>query len=137
MLSRPRSGWQHRLNVLALLLRPSQSFARPNLFYNGLLPIQRLTLHLAASVQLRASPVSLAPEFPLLLFRLPAGCLVAGIVAVMHFDEHTRWLTTPFLRGFPPFETKTISRFTVNESETRKRINRPLFHLPLGYEDSP
>src|SRR6267143_470666 len=81
----------------------TRASARPNLLYNGAYyQIQRLTLHLAASVQLRASPVSLAPEFPLLALSIASRVPSCGIVAVMHFDEHTGWLTTPFLRGFPP-----------------------------------
>ena len=38
--------------------------------------IQRLTLHLATSAQLRVSPPSLGVEFPHRLFRLPDGFLV-------------------------------------------------------------
>ena len=53
--------------------------ARPNLHDNGAhYQIQRLTLHLAAAAQLRVSPIALAAEFPLWLFRLPAGFLVAA-----------------------------------------------------------
>jgi len=64
--------------------------------------IQRLTLHLAASVQLHVSPVTLAAEFPLLTLSIVSWVPSCRIVTVTHFDEHTGWLTTPFLRGLPP-----------------------------------
>jgi hypothetical protein len=81
----------------------TRASARPNLLYNGAhYQIQRLTLHLAASVQLRVSPATLAAEFPLLSLSIDSRVPSCRIAAVTHFDEHTRWLTTPFLRGFPP-----------------------------------
>ena len=64
--------------------------------------IQRLTLHLAASVPLHVSPVTLAAEFPLLALSIASRVPICRIVSVTHFDEHTGWLTTPFLRGYPP-----------------------------------
>jgi hypothetical protein len=94
------------LSLASLLLLPaafSKALARTNLLYNGAdYQIQRLTLHLAASVQLRVSPAPLAAEFPLLSLSIDSRVPSCRIVAVKHFDEHTRWLTTPFLRGFPP-----------------------------------
>jgi hypothetical protein len=93
-------------SLTPLLLLPasfSRALAHPNLLYNGAYyQIQRLTLHLAASVQLRVSPASLAAEFPLLALSIASRVPSCRLVAVTHFDEHTRWLTTPFLRGFPP-----------------------------------
>ena len=107
-------------SLAPLLLLPaafSRALARTNLLYNGAYyQIQRLTLHLAASVQLRASPVTLAPEFPLLSLSIDSRVPSCRIVAVTHFDEHTRWLTTPFFEGLPtPLSLETISRSTENE----------------------
>ncbi len=56
-------------SLAPLLLLPAsstRSLAHPNFEHNGAnYQIQRLTLHLAASAQLRVSPVTLAAEFPL------------------------------------------------------------------------
>jgi len=69
-------------SLAPLQLLPASStkaLAHPNSEHNGAnYQIQRLTLHLAAFVQLRVSPTLLAAEFPFSLFRLPAGFLVAA-----------------------------------------------------------
>ena len=71
----------------------SRALARTNLLYNGAnYQIQRLTLHLAASVQLRVSPAPLAAEFPLLSLSIDSRVPSCRIVTVTHFDEHTRRL---------------------------------------------
>src|SRR6266498_1515732 len=67
-----------------------------------LVSVQRLTLHLAALVQLRVSPATLAAEFPLLSLSIVSRVPSCHVAAVTHFDEHTGWLTTPFLGGYPP-----------------------------------
>ena len=89
-----------------LLLLPAASTkasAHSHSEHNGAnYQIQRLTLHLAAFVQLRASPATLAAEFPLLALSIASRVPSCRIVAVTHFDEHTGWLTIPFLRGHPP-----------------------------------
>ena len=102
---RPRSGRQalvfSALASVACVL--SKRLGPPFFSHNGAYyQIQRLTLHLAASAQLRVSPASLARRVSALTLsivsRVPSCCLAA----VTHFDEHTGWLTTPFLRGLPP-----------------------------------
>ena len=93
-------------SVTSLPLLPASfttALARPNLLYNGAnYQIQRLTLHLSASAQLHVSPATLAAEFPLLALSIASRVPSCRIAAVTHFDEHTGWLTTPFLRGLPP-----------------------------------
>ena len=107
------------LTQLPLLPASStRSSAHPNLEPNGAnYQIQRLTLHLAASVQLHASPATLAAEFPLLALSIASRVPGCRLVTVTHFDEHRGWLTIPFLRGFPPPCSEAISRFTVDASD--------------------
>lgn len=92
-------------SLAPLLLLPASStiaLAHPNFEHNGAnYQIQRLTLHLAASAQLRVSPATLAAEFPPLTLSIVSRVPSCRIVAVTHFDEHTGWLTTPFPEGIP------------------------------------
>ena len=89
-----------------LLLLPASfttALARPNLLYNGAnYQIQRLTLHLAASVQLHVSPAHLSRRVSALALSIASRVPSCCIAVVTHFDEHTGWLTTPFLGGYPP-----------------------------------
>ena len=111
----------------------SRALARTNLLYNGAnYQIQRLTLHLAASVQLRVSPAPLAAEFPLLSLSIDSRVPSCRIVTVTHFDEHTRRLNYSFLEGIPtPLSLGTISRFTENEKL------RPYTVSSVGGSSSP
>lgn len=97
---------QHVLVSSDLLLLPAsstKSSAHPNSEHNGAnYQIQRLTLHLAAFVHSVFLQTTLAPEFPLLTLSIASRVPSCRIAAVTHFDEHTGWLTTPFLRGHPP-----------------------------------
>jgi hypothetical protein len=92
-------------SLAPLLLLPASStiaLAHPNFEHNGAnYQIQRLTLHLAASAQLRVSPATLAAEFPLLTLSIVSRVPSCRLVAVTHFDEHSGWLTTPFPEGIP------------------------------------
>jgi hypothetical protein len=92
-------------SLAPLLLLPAAStiaLAHPNFEHNGAnYQIQRLTLHLAASAQLRVSPATLAAEFPLLTLSIVSRVPSCRLVAVTHFDEHSGWLTTPFPEGIP------------------------------------
>ena len=97
-------GWYSSLASLPLLPASfTTASARPNLPYNGAdYQIQRLTLHLAASVQLHVSPTHLSRRVSALALSIVSRVPSCGIAAVTHFDEHTGWLTTPFLGGYPP-----------------------------------
>ena len=66
------------------------ALAHPDSEHNGAYyQIQRFTLHLSAFVQLRVPPASWSRQ-------------CCRLAAVTHFDEHTGWLTNPFLTGHPP-----------------------------------
>jgi hypothetical protein len=93
-------------SVTSLPLLPASfttALARPNLLYNGAnYQIQRLTLHLAAFVQLRVSPARLSRRVSARALSIAQRVPSCRIAAVTHFDEHTGWLTAPFLGGYPP-----------------------------------
>ena len=108
------------LSLASLLLLPasfSKALARTNLLYNGAdYQIQRLTLHLAASVQLRVSPAPLAAEFPLLSLSIDSRVPSCRIVTSEPLRRTYKMVDYSFLEGIPtPLSLGTISRFTENE----------------------
>jgi|SRR5580704_11612073 hypothetical protein len=101
----PERGVQ-RLSYRAVpfRLRPSQRFwpAQIHHDFGANYQIQRLTLHLATSAQLRVSQSALGAEFPLLALSIASRVPSCSLADLTHFDLHSGWLTTPFPEGYPP-----------------------------------
>lgn len=104
---------QHLVFALLSLLPASvaKDSAFPNTYFGANHRIQRLTLHLATSPQLRFHPSTVGVEFPTLTLsvvrRVPSYSFASGL----YFDENTGWLTNPYPGG--PFTRLAGDHFQV------------------------
>ncbi len=85
--------------------------AHPNISFGANYRIQRLTLHLATSSQLRFHPPTLGVEFPTLTLSVVRRVPSYSIVSRLHFDENTGRLTNPCPGG--PFTRLAADHFQV------------------------
>jgi hypothetical protein len=97
---------QSHLDLVASLPLLPASFttasARPNLLYNGAdYQIQRLTLHLAASVQLRVSPARLSRRVSALTLSIASRVPSCCIAAVYALRRTYRMVDCSFPGGLP------------------------------------
>lgn len=104
---------QHLVFALLSLLPASiaKDSAFPNNYFGANYRIQRLTLHLATSSQLRFHPSTLGVEFPTLTLSVVRRVPSYSMASRLHFAENTGWMTSPYPDG--PFTRLAGDHFQV------------------------